>query len=169
MFHDPDVVWGAPLPLAILLHPLLGMDNIIMNDPRHLALVALAASVCKITCLSCNHALAKGRHSTLRMAPGPGARGSDNFGFRRCRTKLCRQPRLTIPHHCSQITGAFGSKAWFPRFCLWKVVSSASTSHHLFPVPKLTCFSCSSTHFMRRSRSCLSMSSMALWLTPSNR
>ena len=37
---DPDVVWGAPLPLAVLLHPLFGMDNFVMNDPRHLALVA---------------------------------------------------------------------------------------------------------------------------------
>ena len=36
VFHDLDVVWGVPLPLAILLYPLLGMDNIIMNDPRHL-------------------------------------------------------------------------------------------------------------------------------------
>ena len=102
------------------------------------------------------------------MAPGPGARASDIFGFRRCRTKLCRQPLFTIPHHCSQITGVSGSEAWFPRFCLWNVVSSASTSHHFFPFPKLTCFSCSCTHFMRGSRSRLSMSSIALWFTPSN-
>ena len=34
------VVWGAPLPLAVLLPPLFGMDNIVINDPRHLALVA---------------------------------------------------------------------------------------------------------------------------------
>ena len=29
MLDDPDVVWGVPLPLAVLLHPLFGMDNIV--------------------------------------------------------------------------------------------------------------------------------------------
>ena len=53
---------------------------------------------------SCSHFLARGCHSTLRTAPGPGARSFAGSGFKRCSTSVdgfpLHDPAPLFPVHC---------------------------------------------------------------------
>ena len=98
-----------------------------------------------MTHLSFSQVLASGSHSTLRMAAGPGGRGSDILGLSRPRFvgSLASQFHATAPKQLVVLD----SGECLPKFCLWKVASSASTSDHFCPVPKSMClsFSCMSS------------------------
>ena len=96
--------------------------------------------MCRITCLSFRCLEANDSHSTLRIAPGPGARFSHGSGRRRRRRRDSGRPRSTMPHRCSHSTGLARLTASLPQSFLSKVVSSAATSFQAWPLPKIMFF-----------------------------
>ena len=102
------------------------------RTPLTLTLEDLAGSVCRTMARSwrCLVAIYSGRHSTFRIAPGPGALRADVWGVNLFKRSVCGEPRCTMPHHCSQMMGCPGLSAKSFRSVLVKVASSASTSVH---------------------------------------
>ena len=92
-----------------------------------------AESECKMTRLFFNHFWATGVQSTLRIAPGPGARGTVVAGRSLNSIKLFGLPRCTMPPHCSHtvffpcLASSFDCSQGF-RVRLSKQASSTSTS-----------------------------------------
>ena len=78
MLLDLDIGRCHPLELPIDLDPLFLVDNPIMEYAGDLGGVALGRI--RVTF---SHFAASGFHSTLRTAPGPGARSFDARGLRR--------------------------------------------------------------------------------------
>ena len=137
-----NVLGGKPRPLSTDLHALLLVDDSVMKHTRHSNAVALGWVGVKDDVAILQPFFARGAHSTLRTAPGPGARSLAGIGRKRCSTNVLGRPLWTMPHHCSH------SICWFTT-SLSKVASSASTSDHFCPAPKRMDFSCSKTQASR--------------------
>ena len=165
---DLNIDWRTPLPLAILL-PFFCMDDIVMNDPLHFALVALC-------CVSVQNdafvqkplfwPTATTRPCGWRLGL---ERGLGHFGVQPMEhqglwtTSLHNATPLFPSNRCG------GCKASLPRFSLSNVERGLVSLYIILPAPKSIFFSSSCTHLIRKSRSHLSMSSMASWLAPSKR
>ena len=114
----------------------------------------MAESVWRTTLRSSRCLMPKGFQSTLRMAPGPGARLTVSGGFNLLSTKVLGFPLWSMPDHCSHWTDFLLCPS---RVVRPKVDSSASTSVQEWQLPNTISFSRRSTW--------ASKDSYILWLT----
>ena len=141
--HQLHKIRWFPHEFASHFHALLLVNNTVVQDTAHFGFIRTCTVSMENHWRSLSNRSASGFQSTLRIAPGPGARVVVRGGFNRTKTNDSGRPRATSPAHCSQCTReSFMS--------LSNVASSASTSCQQPFLPRWISFSFFSTKFLRR-------------------